>query len=383
MEIKELHEQIAKVGLDLQAKVKEIGEQKLSSSDFKVFEEKNTAEWNKLKDELATIKTPQLSAAETKAENIEKAHKAYDEFIRKGVYNGAPEVKVLTIGDPATGGYLSTPEYIAEIVKGITEYSPIRSLARVISTSRGSAEIPAEDTLHTAAWTTEAGTKSETTGITWGKHTLFPHECYALVDVSNWNLEDSAFNLESELNEAFVKKFAVLEGTAFVSGNGVGQPEGITVEATVAASYKTTSTASSGTFAAADLFTGFYALKSDYARNATWVMNRAMVGYIRRFTDATTGQFLWQPGMVGNPDMLLGRPIVEATDMASAVAGSAVVAILGDFKRGYVVADRLQMIVQRDPYTQATAGNVRFIARKRVDGKVILPEAFRLVACSA
>jgi HK97 family phage major capsid protein len=150
------------------------------------------------------------------------------------------------------------------------------------------------------------------------------------------------------------------------------------------ASYKTTSTASTGTFAAGDLMIAFYALKGDYAPRATWLINRAMVGYIRRFTDATSGQFLWQPGMVaGTPDTLLGRPIVEATDMASAVAGSAVVAILGDFKRGYKIVDRIGMTVQRDPYTQATAGNVRFIARKRVDGKVVLPEAFRLLACSA
>jgi len=167
-----------------------------------------------------------------------------------------------------------------------------------------------------------------------------------------------------------------------VSGNGVGQPEGITANATVAASYKTTSSTSAN-FTALDCITAYYALKSEYAKSSTWGINRAIVGHIRKFTDGTTGQFLWMPGMLGNPDTLLGRPIVEMTDMASAVASSAVVAILGDFKRGYKIVDRIGMTIQRDPYTQNTAGNVRFLARKRVDGKVVLPEAFRLLACGA
>ena len=382
--IQELTDKVVKNSADFQAKVKEIGESKFNTSDFKVFEEKNLAEFNKLKDEIAALKTPTLSGAEAKAEGIEKAREEFLTWARKGEYNGAKEVKVLTIGDPASGGYLSTPEYVAEITKGITEYSPVRTLATVRQTSQHTVEFPRETALHTAAWIGESGTKSETTGIAWGKDTLTPHECYALVDISNQNLEDSVFNLEAELNEAFSKKFGVLEGTAFVEGNGVGQPEGITLNTTVVASYKTTSTASSGTFDAAGLMSAFYALKGDYARNATWMMNRAIVGYIRAFTDSTTGQFLWQPGMVaGTPDTLLGRPVVEATDLASAVSSSAVVAILGDFKRGYKIVDRIGMTVQRDPYTQATAGNVRFIARKRVDGKVGLPEAVRLLACSA
>lgn len=382
LEIKELSEKLIKNSVDFQAKVKELGEKKLESADFKAYEEKNLAEFNKLKDEIAALKVPKMSASEVKSENIEKSRAAVLNWMRKGVLDNV-EVKVLTIGDPATGGYLSTPEYVAEITKGVIEFSPVRSLATVRQTSQHTVEFPKETGQPTCAWISESGTKSETTGTAWGKDTLTPHECYALIDISNQNLEDSAFNLEAEVSDILGRKFGVLEGTAFVSGNGVGQPEGITANATVVASYKTTSTASSGTFVATDLMTAFYALKAEYARNATWGINRAIIGSIRKFTDGTTGQFLWQPGMVGNPDMLLGRPIVEMTDLASAMASSAVVAILGDFKRGYKIVDRIGMTMQRDPYTQNTAGNVRFLARKRVDGKVVLPEAFRLLACSA
>ena len=382
--IQTLTEDVGKLGLSIQAKFKELSEGTISKDAFETYEKKTNEIINTLKDELAVLKTPKLSGTEAKAEGVEKAREEFLTWARKGEYNGAKEVKVLTIGDPASGGYLSTPEYVAEITKGITEYSPVRSLATVRQTSNHSVEFPRETALHTAAWISEGGTKAETTGVAWGKDTLTPHECYALIDISNQNLEDSAFNLEAEINEAFSKKFGVLEGIAFVSGNGVGQPEGITINTTVVASYKTTSTASTGTFDAAGLMSAFYALKGDYAKNATWLINRAIVGYIRAFTDSTTGQFLWQPGMVaGTPDTLLGRPVVEATDMISAVTGSGVVAILGAFKRGYKIVDRIGMTVQRDPYTQATAGNVRFIARKRVDGKVVLPEAFRLLACSA
>ncbi len=329
--IQTLTEDVGKLGLSIQAKFKEVSEGTMSKDAFAIYEKKTNEIIDGLKDEIAALKVPPMGSSEEKSKNVEMARK---EFL-------------------------------------------------TWQTSMHTAEFPKETGLHTGAWVSESGTKSETTGMTWGKDTLTPHECYALIDVSNQNLEDSVFNLEAEISEAFSKKFGVLEGTAFVSGNGVGQPEGITLNTTVVASYKTTS-GSSAVIVATDLMTAFYALKGDYAKNANWLMNRAMVGYIRKFTDGTTGQFLWQPGMVaGTPDTLLGVPIVEATDMASAVGSSVVVAVLGDFKRGYKIVDRIGMTVQRDPYTQATSGNVRFIARKRVDGKVVLPEAFRLLACGA
>lgn len=381
--IQDLTDKVVKNSKDFQDKVKELGEKKLESSDFKVFEEKNLAEFNKLKDEIALLKTPKINAEELKEQNKGLEMKAFGNALR-GRTLSPDEQKVLTIGDPTTGGYLAPVEYVNEIIKGITEFSPVRQLAYVRQTSNQAVQIPIRVTALVAAWTGETSTRTESSYPAYGLKTLTPHEMYALKDISLQDLEDSAFNMEAELANEFAEAFGKLEGTAFVSGTSVGQPEGILTNATVAASYMTTSTASTGTFAATDLMTAFYALKSIYAPNATWLINRAIVGTIRKFTDATSGQFLWQPGMVaGTPDTLLGRPIVEATDMASAQAGSAKVAILGDFKRGYTIIDRTQINILRDQYTQAATGTVRFHARKRVEGLVTLPEAFHVLRCSA
>lgn len=381
--IQDLTDKVVKNSKDFQDKVKELGEKKLESSDFKVFEEKNLAEFNKLKDEIALLKTPKINAEELKEQSRGLEMKAFSNVLR-GRALSPEEAKVLTIGDPTTGGYLAPVEYVAQIIKGITEFSPVRQLAYVRSTSNQAVQIPTRTTAVTGAWTSEQATRTESTGPAYGMKTLTPHEMYALKDISFQDLEDSAFNMEAELASEFAEAFGVLEGTAFVSGSAVGQPEGILTNATVAASYMTTSTATTGTFEAGDLMTAYYALKSIYAPNAKWLLNRAMVGIIRKFTDPTSHQFLWQPGMVaGTPDTLLGRPIVEATDMASAMAGSAKVAILGDFKRGYTIVDRIQINILRDQYTQAASGNIRFHARKRVDGLVTLPEAFRVLRCSA
>jgi HK97 family phage major capsid protein len=394
--IKELTDLIAKNSLDYQAEVKRIGADKLDSSAFKAFQEKNIEEFNKFKDELALLKTPKLNAKEEKAEQSSLEMKAFDSALRgyvltpeeqKAIRRYTPEPgerKVLTIADPTTGGYLAPPEFVQQIIKGETEFSPVRSIANVRQTSYRSVQIPKRTTLVTAAWTTEQGTRTESTGPAYGMVESTPHEMYAFKDVSFQDLEDSAFNLEGELAAEFSESFGVLEGTAFVSGSAVGQPEGLLTNATIVASYTTTSTASTGTFDAASVVSGFYALKSAYSRNSSWLLNRAIIGVMRGWTDSTSGQFLWMPGLTaGTPDTLLGRPIVEATDMAAAQAGSAKMLLLGDFKRGYQIVDRIQVAITRDPFTQAASGNIRFHARKRVDGMVVLPEAFRVVRCSA
>jgi HK97 family phage major capsid protein len=40
-----------------------------------------------------------------------------------------------------------------------------------------------------------------------------------------------------------------------------------------------------------------------------------------------------------------------------------------------MIVDRVSMAVLRDPFTQATTGNVRYIARRRVGGQIIQAEA--------
>lgn len=313
--------------------------------------------------------------------NLVGVHNLADDQ-RKALEEVAAEYKAMGIANDTTGGYLAPMEYIREIIKGVTDVSPVRSLARVRQTASKAITIPKRTGQFAAQWVADQGAKSETDGLRYGMWEIPTHEMYALIDISNQNLEDSAFNMESEISFEATEQFAVAEGAAFVSGTGVGRPEGILVASGVTGNNSGTAT----TIADADgqangLLTLKYSLKSSYARNANWIMNRTTLGSVRKLKDADKG-YIWQPGIaMGAPNTIDGDPYVEVPDMPSEGAGLVPIAY-GDFARAYTLVDRIQMEMLRDPYTQATSGNVRFIFRRRLGGQVTLGEAIKKLTCA-
>lgn len=307
--------------------------------------------------------------------------KVFDKWLRNGKEAlGPDELKVLTASNDNTAGYLAPPEYVAELIKGIVEISPIRSIARVRSTTNRSVQIPRRTSTFAASFVAEQGSRTETTGYQVGMEEVPTHELYALVDISEQELEDSVFNLEQEMTQEFTEQFAKAEGNAFVTGNSVGKPEGIVTNSSVGV----TASGVSADINANALITLYHAVKPDYSRNGTFVFNRATLARIRKLQD-TAGQYIFQAGFslqVGVPNTILGAPYVEATDVAD-LASSAKSVFFGDFRRGYLIVDRVQMSVMRDPFTQATSGNVRYIARRRIGGQVILPEAIQILQCGS
>ncbi len=324
------------------------------------------------------LKRPE-AAVESKS--IDEKMDAFDKWLRKGEKDmEAHEVKSLSVSDDSQAGFLAPPEYVAELIKTITEISPMRQIARVRQTNQKSIQMPSRTATFSAAWVAEQGTRSETTGYTTQLEEIPTHEQYALVDISSQMLEDSVFNLESEMQEEFATQFAKNEGNAFVAGDSVGKPEGITVNSDVG-----TTNSGSGTLLTGDgLIDLVHDVKSDYTRGATFVFNRTSLAAIRKLKD-TAGQYVFQAGMMltaGVPNTILGFPYVEMPDMPD-VAGSAKPVAFGDFSRGYMIVDRVALSVLRDPFTQATSGNVRYVARSRVGGQVVLAEALRTQTISA
>ena len=305
---------------------------------------------------------------------------AFDSYCRKGLDGLQPdEKKALTVSNDSTGGYLAPPEYVRELLKTITEISPIRSIARVRSTGARSIQIPKRDGQFSAQWVSESGTRSETTGYTVGLEELPAHEMYALVDISEQDLEDTVFDLEAEMQSEFAEQFAKAEGNAFVVGDAVGKPHGFMDHSGVG--HVVSGNASAVT--ADGLISLVHNIKSDYTRNGTFVFNRATLASIRKLKD-TAGQYVFQTGMMLGGNMvntILGHPYVEATDMPSEGSNTFPVAF-GDFRRAYMIVDRVNLAVLRDPFTQATTGNVRYIARKRVGGQVVQKEAINKLKCS-
>ncbi len=312
------------------------------------------------------------------AKEVDLSMKAWDNFMRKGESQMDPmELKALTVGTAATAGNLAPAEYVEELLKVITEISPVRSVARIRQTSNKEIEVPSKTASFAAAWTAETGTRAETTGYTTSLNTIPTHEMYALVDISSQLLEDSVFDLEAEMNIEFAEQFAKAEGAAFISGNGTNKPTGISNGNTVA---HTATGAASAAISTDNLMDLVHGLKTDYARNATFLLNRNTLGVIRKLKD-TAGQYIFQTGFSGQsglPNTILGSPYLECTDVADAASGAKSV-YYGDFRRGYMIVDRIALSVLRDPYSQASTGNVRYIARRRVGGEVVMAEAMRVL----
>tara|TARA_R100001460_G_scaffold22604_1_gene45950 strand:+ start:3431 stop:4651 length:1221 start_codon:yes stop_codon:yes gene_type:complete len=316
------------------------------------------------------------------SKDVDIQMKAFSSMLRVGKDNmDEVEKKALYESDDTLGGFYAPTEYVADLIKTVTEISPIRSIARVRSTSNRGIEIPKRTGQFAASFVSETGTRSETTGYTTGLMQIDAHELYALVDISQAMLEDSAFDLESEMSTEFGEQFAKAEGTAFISGNSIGRPQGFTDST---AGVSSTNSGNGTALTANGLLDLMYAIKSDYMNNARFVFNRSTLAAILKLED-TEGQKIFVNSMSyvgGAPSTILGKPYVLAEDMADVGAGAKPIAY-GDFSRAYTIVDRVNLSVMRDQFTQATSGNIRYIARRRVGGAVVLPEAIRLQNISA
>ena len=307
--------------------------------------------------------------------------KAFNGFLRSGREAlGSDEVKSLRVAEDTAGGYLATPEFTTEVLKGIVEISPMRQAARVGSTSSGSIILPKRTGRPTARWVGETEDRTET-GSAYGQVEIPVHESACFVDVSLRLLEDAAVNVEAEVASDLAEEFGRQEGEVFLNGNGDKKPMGILNAEGIA--HTPSGNASTLGSAPADLLiTHLYSMPAYYRNSGAWMMNGSTLAALRKLKDGTTGIYLWQPAfMAGQPETILGRPVIEAPDMPD-VGSGAIPIIFGDFARAYRIYDRVALSVMRDPFTQATNGLVRFHARRRVGGGLAMAEAVKFIKCA-
>lgn len=301
--------------------------------------------------------------------------KAFGTYLRKGRdFLEDAESKSLRIADDVAGGYLRAPDdFVGEVLKNLVEFSPVRQVARVTQIGVSGARMPKRTGEPTARWVDETEDRSET-NMTYGQVLIPTHEAACFIDVSQQLLEDAAFDVSGEVAQDLAEEFARLEADAFVRGNGVKKPTGIMHDGEVPFVRTGNATGFPGSNAGDVMIDVFYGLKSAYARNGTWGMNRRTMAVVRKFKDGQ-GQYLWQEGLAaGQPPTLLGRPVVEMPQMDDIGAGKEPI-VFGDFGAGYRIIDRIALALLRDPYTHATKGLVRMHARRRTGGAVVKPEA--------
>ena len=289
--------------------------------------------------------------------------------------------KALNITDDTGGGYLAPVEFVPEILKSIVLLSPVRALAKIRTTANKQVHIPKRTATPAAVWEGETDNPG-TTGQSYGALEIFARKLRAMVDISQEDMEDSAFDLAAETMEEIALQFAVAEGAAFVNGSGAKQMEGFLVNSDVIATGNVTKSGNATQLTADAFIQQFHALKSGYVSGAVWVMNRATVGLARQLKDSV-GAYLFLAGLPnGVPNTFLGAPYVEVPDMPNVGAGAYPVAF-GDFNRGYRLVDRVEMSMLRDPYTQADSDLIRYRFRKRLGGAVTMPEAIKPMLISA
>ena len=284
-------------------------------------------------------------------------------------------VNALQIGTDSEGGYLVPDEYERTLVEALEEENVFRQLAKVIRTSSGDRKIPVVATKGTASWIDEEGAYLESDD-SFGQVSIGAYKVGTMIKVSEELLNDSVFDLEAYISREFARRIGAKEEEAFFTGDGSGKPLGV-LAATGGA--ETGVTAASATAITADeLIDLFYSLKAPYRRNAVWVLNDSTIKAIRKLKD-NQGQYLWQPSLTaGAPDLLLGKPIRTSAYMPAIVADAKTVAF-GDFSY-YWIADRQGRSFKRLNELYAATGQVGFLASQRVDGKLVLPEAIKVLA---
>ena len=284
----------------------------------------------------------------------------------------------LQVGTDSEGGYLVPDEFERTLVEALQEENIFRQLATVITTSSGDRKIPVVATKGTASWVDEEGAIPESDDA-FGQVSIGAYKLATMIKVSEELLNDSVFNLEQYIAKEFGRRIGAKEEEAFFVGDGTGKPTGI-FNTTGGAGVGIT-TASASAITIDEIMDLFYSLKSPYRKNAVFVTNDATVKSIRKLKDGN-GQYLWQPSVTaGQPDTILNRPLKTSAYVPAITAASKTIAF-GDFSY-YWVADRQGRAFQRLNELYAATGQVGFKATQRVDGKLILAEAVKVLQMKA
>lgn len=310
-----------------------------------------------------------------------------DGYLRMG---RTSELKSVTGGIAADGGF-AVPREIDELIAAqLKTASPFRAIAQVVQTGSAGYRKLITNSTAGSGWVSETGARPETTTSKFNEIVPPSGELYANPSASQAMLDDAAFNLEEWLASEIATEFARAEGAAFINGSGTNQPKGFLTQPTALTTDATRpfgtlqhvvsgNASGFGTSPEMVLIDLVHSLRAGHRQGAVFLMNTKTLAAVRKFK-AADGTFLWQPGIYENaPARLLGYPVIEAEDMPD-VAANALPIAFGNFKNGYIIAERRTTSILRDPYTNKPY--VNFYATKRIGGQVLDSDAIKLLKIS-
>ncbi len=310
-----------------------------------------------------------------------------DGYLRMG---RTAELKSVTGAVAGDGGYAVPREIDAMIAAQLKTISPIRSVAQIVQTGTAGYRKLVTNSTANSGWVSETGTRPETLTSKFLEIVPPMGELYANPSASQAMLDDAGFDLEAWLADEIATEFARAEGAAFINGSGTNQPKGFLQQPTALTTdavraFGTLQHTVTGNAAGFDttpelkLIDLVHSLRAGHRQGAVFVMNTKTLAAVRKFK-AADGSFLWQPGIFENaPARLLGYPVIEAEDMPD-IAANALPIAFGNFRNGYIIAERKTTSILRDPYTNKPY--VNFYATKRIGGQVLDSDAIKLLKIS-
>jgi len=287
--------------------------------------------------------------------------------------------KSVNIATGSAGGY-AVPKLIADNVMAVAlDKSPIRQLATVVTVGSSDFRQILDNSNAGYEWLGDADTRNVTTSPTFSEIIPTFGEIAADVEVTAGALEDMFFPVESWITTSLANKFAAAEGEAFITGNGTSKPTGI-LNGSVVSTSKTGHASTLGTNPYDALIDLVYGVKAAYRTNGSFIMNSSTLAQFVKVKDSTNN-YIYQPSIAqGVAQTLLGYKVYGDENVAS-VAVNAKVAVFGDFKEGYLIADRVGFTMLYNPYGRS--GYVKFVARKKVGGNVANAAALKALIVSA
>ena len=369
-----------------------------------------------INDELAKLKRPVVGDAEGKApkglvefkamaksNNVTfaddtealarmTAYKAaYNSYLRKGIEAlSADERKELSVGVATEGGFLVMPERSARVIERVFDTTPMREICGQMTVGTNRVEFPVDRGEASSGWVGEQTARGETATPEIGEMSIDVHEQYAMPFLTQNMIDDSSIDIEAWLDRKVADKFARVENTAFITGNGVKQPLGILSGMTPVTTADASRDFGVLQYVASGGATGFASsnpadyiidliteLNPAYRQGAVFLAARRTISAMRKLKDGQ-GLYLAGPSFKDGAlvESVFGFRVVEGEDMPAVGANNFGIAF-GNFSEGYLIVDRQGIRQLRDPFT--TKGKVKVYTTKRVGGRVVNSDAIKLM----
>ena len=276
----------------------------------------------------------------------------------------------LKAGEKGAGGYLVPDSMEAQIVQTLAEDNVMRRLATVIHMEDGERAVPVVRSMSEAQWLDENEAMEMGAAGFEAAH-LKPRKVGLAIPVSNELLADAGVDMAAFLTDSFARHIASSEEKAFLTGDGAKQPAGLLNSAQVGVT-----AAAPNALTADEIISLYYTLDEQYRAKAVFLMHEDTAKALRTLKDEN-GRYLWREALGGEPDRLLGRPVYTSRFMPKLTAGAKPV-VFGDLSK-YWIADRGNRTLRRYGEIFALRDQTAFVMTERVDGKLIVPEAVKVI----